>query len=80
MPPSGFEPEIPASERPQTHTLDRAATGIGQGKFVGAGSVLIIQKIGKRNVLAEDKLDDSGARMETNHRTTLHRLAVYSAE
>jgi hypothetical protein len=26
---SGFEPTIPASERPQTHALDRAATGIG---------------------------------------------------
>jgi hypothetical protein len=25
----GFEPSIPASERPQTHSLDRAATGIG---------------------------------------------------
>jgi hypothetical protein len=30
MPPSGFEPAIPASERPQTHALDRAATGIGR--------------------------------------------------
>ena len=30
MPPAGFEPTIPASERPQTHALDRAATGIGQ--------------------------------------------------
>jgi hypothetical protein len=29
MPPAGFEPTIPASERPQTHVLDRAATGIG---------------------------------------------------
>ena len=29
MPPVGFEPIIPASERPQTHALDRAATGIG---------------------------------------------------
>jgi hypothetical protein len=29
MPPSGFEPAFPASERPQTHALDRAATGIG---------------------------------------------------
>ena len=28
MPPVGFEPTIPASERPQTHALDRAATGI----------------------------------------------------
>jgi hypothetical protein len=29
MPPVEFEPTIPASERPQTHALDRAATGIG---------------------------------------------------
>jgi len=28
MPLAGFEPTIPASERPQTHALDRAATGI----------------------------------------------------
>jgi len=26
---AGFKTTIPASERPQTHTLDRAATGIG---------------------------------------------------
>jgi hypothetical protein len=29
MPPAGFEAAIPASERPQTHALDRAATRIG---------------------------------------------------
>jgi hypothetical protein len=28
---AGLEPAIPASERPQTHALDRAATGIGFG-------------------------------------------------
>jgi len=28
MPPSGFEPEVPASEPPQTYSLDRAVTGI----------------------------------------------------
>jgi hypothetical protein len=28
MPPAGFESAVPASERPQTDTLDRAATGI----------------------------------------------------
>jgi hypothetical protein len=27
--PAVFEPTIPASERPQTHALDRTATGIG---------------------------------------------------
>ena len=30
MPPVGFEPTIPAGERPQTHALDRAATGTSQ--------------------------------------------------
>jgi hypothetical protein len=29
MLPARFEPTIPASERPQTHALDHAATGIG---------------------------------------------------
>jgi hypothetical protein len=29
MPPLRHEPTIPESERPQTHALDRAATGIG---------------------------------------------------
>ena len=29
MPPDGFEPAIAASERPPTHALDQAATGIG---------------------------------------------------
>jgi hypothetical protein len=29
MPLRGFEPTIPAGDRPQTHTLDRAATEVG---------------------------------------------------
>jgi hypothetical protein len=29
MPPAGFETTIPASQRPKTHALDRAVTGIG---------------------------------------------------
>ena len=29
MPPAGLKPTITASERPQTHAFDRAATGIG---------------------------------------------------
>ena len=29
MPPVGLEPTISAGERPQTYTLDRAATGTG---------------------------------------------------
>jgi hypothetical protein len=29
MPPPGFKPKMPASERPQTHPFDGEATGIG---------------------------------------------------
>jgi len=29
MPPEGFDPAMPASERPQTRALDRVVTGIG---------------------------------------------------
>ena len=29
MPAAGFEPAIPASHQPHTHTLDRAANAIG---------------------------------------------------
>jgi len=30
MPPAGLKPTVPASERPQTHALDRAATQTGE--------------------------------------------------
>jgi hypothetical protein len=47
MPLAGFEPTIPASERPQTHASDRATTGIGGRenyipsiKFKGRGPVI----------------------------------------
>jgi hypothetical protein len=30
MPQAGFEPAIPATKRPQTYTLDRASSGIGE--------------------------------------------------
>ena len=33
MSPVGFEPTISAGERPQTHALDRAATGTGSSKY-----------------------------------------------
>jgi hypothetical protein len=33
MPSVGFEPATPASKRPQTHALDRTATGIGPAIF-----------------------------------------------
>ena len=33
MPPAGFKPTTPASEPPETHTLDRTATGMGIERF-----------------------------------------------
>jgi hypothetical protein len=33
MPPAVFEPATPVSERPQTHAVDRAATGLGCRKY-----------------------------------------------
>ena len=42
MPPAGFEPVIPASERPQSHALDRAATGIGTNIIIIA--IIIISE------------------------------------
>jgi len=41
MPPAGFEPTIPASERPQTHTLDRAVPVVGTSSLVGTNILLI---------------------------------------
>jgi hypothetical protein len=32
--PAGFEPTVAARERPQTHAVDRAATGIGACNFL----------------------------------------------
>ena len=41
MPPAGFEPTIPASERPQIHALDRTATGTGHTHLTIAKSIVI---------------------------------------
>jgi hypothetical protein len=34
MPSVGIEPAIPAIGRPQTHALERKATGIGKVEFI----------------------------------------------
>ena len=40
MPPVGFEPTISTGERPQTDTLDRAATGTGNSAVSNGQSVV----------------------------------------
>jgi len=50
MAPTEFEPAIPASKRPQTYTLDRAATGIGI--FIRMNrKMLLIREQNKRWIL-----------------------------
>ena len=39
MPPAGFEPAIPASNRPQTLALDRWTTGIGMKSCLGGANL-----------------------------------------
>jgi hypothetical protein len=46
MPPAGFEPAVPASERPHTDALDRPATGIGHIFPTDVNSLLRISKVG----------------------------------
>jgi hypothetical protein len=58
MPPVGFEPTIPASARPQTYALDRAATGIGitflnNHKLKNCAFYQIITRCGLQNPLQE---------------------------
>ena len=48
MPPVGFEPTIPASERPQTYALDRAATETGKVLLIIILSLHYIFPIVKR--------------------------------
>jgi len=45
MPPTGFEPAIPASERTYAHTLDRAATEIGARRFLSHGNAVVALKL-----------------------------------
>ena len=42
MPSAVFEPTIPESERPQTHAIDRAATGIGHLRLLQAKSPSVL--------------------------------------
>jgi hypothetical protein len=42
MPQVGFEPTISADERPQTYTIDRAATGTGKIKVHGVKTSLYV--------------------------------------
>ena len=57
MPLAGFEPTTPSSERPQTHALDRAATGIGNLLMVLVYSFIIADFSESRAVKLTNKLN-----------------------
>jgi hypothetical protein len=57
MPLAGFEPTIPSSERPQTHALDRSATGIGNLLMVLVYSFIIADFSESRAVKLTNKLN-----------------------
>jgi hypothetical protein len=47
MPPVEFEPTILVSERPQTHALDRKATGIGYANRYSTENYIAVSVIDK---------------------------------
>ena len=59
MPPARFKPKIPSSERRQTHTLDRMATGIGIEYFSKLKSqvgTLVAENLNRYNETRDNKL------------------------
>ena len=62
MPSAGFEPAIPASERPQTVALDWAAIGIGRERSlhcqIAGGTVLTYIYIFLIKVHIDSETDD----------------------
>ena len=55
MPPAGFEPTIPASERPQTDALDRAATDIGKYMYQAIKNSRVVYRYS--NIAAADRIE-----------------------
>jgi hypothetical protein len=54
MPPAGFQLTVPASERPQSHDLDRAATGTGNSISLVANNPSIAHcRVGATNSIVK---------------------------
>ena len=62
MPPVGFEPTITAVERPQTYTLDRAATGTGYQLYYSKKikETQILQPMMRQGVCGKEAVDTRG--------------------
>jgi len=66
MSPAEFEPAIPASERRQTHALDRATTGIGL-KTTYSAVILLSILLPAFQVQVPKWTGDSGSNPERAH-------------
>jgi hypothetical protein len=58
IPPAGYEPEIPPSERRQTHALDRAATRICQHCFYKKNNILTTITVTASSVIVNVETPD----------------------
>ena len=76
MHPTGSEPAIPASQRPQTHTLDRAVTSIEQ--FQPKSYIPQTKIYKKYNELPQKKRQSFGSGSNLVHRLyeSLHRITL----
>jgi len=59
MPSAGFKPAVPASERPQSHDLDLAATGIAVIKHIFIALILIMRTEEKRDCTCQTSHRDT---------------------
>jgi len=75
MSPVGFEPAIPASERPQTHVLDRAATEIGY--FLLLHHLMVVRSLDyKTDQCFSNRVPQSGNR-DSERRKCLMEAEIY---
>ena len=75
MPSGGFEPAIPAIERPQTYVLDRTATGIAYHKKYRKGHVQLSRSLSLLSEFLLKKVHYRAYLLENEI-----RLAVFSVE
>ena len=73
MPSSGFEPAMPATERPQTHALDRAATEIEHNN--NNNNIKYITKLVEYVHRKEDQLIQTVRTHQHNMRSAVLRAA-----
>ena len=73
IPHAGFEPTIPESQRPQTHSLDGAATGLGRYVHINSRCLYTCIKVCRRCFKCD------GTRAETRFRLSAKRTSPFTS-